>query len=137
MDIDSIIQSLGDVPSLHNRLGMKFHSTSEPDVCIATMPVNDHTRQPFGVLSGGASLALAETVAGVGSMAICPGKACVGVNVSGSHLKAAFTGDTITATARLLSRGGHLHVWRVDMTNKAGELVSTAQVTNYIMEARK
>ena len=101
---------------------------------MARMKVDERNRQPFGYLSGGASLALAENVAGVGSSALCEGCACVGIEVSGSHVKAVAEGDTVTATARLLHRGSALHVWNVDIRNTAGELISNVRVTNYIIK---
>lgn len=66
---------------------------------MARMKVDERNRQPFGFLSGGASLALAENLAGVASSALCPGSACVGIEVSGSHVKAVAEGDTVTARA--------------------------------------
>ena len=81
---------------------------------MATMKVNENNRQPFGFLSGGASLALAENLAGVGSTALCPGKICVGVSVSGDHVKAVAEGDTVTALGHLVSKGRKLHVWDVN-----------------------
>lgn len=100
------------------------------------MKVDERNRQPFGFLSGGASLALAENVAGVGSTALCPGKICVGVSVSGEHVKAVSEGDTVTAHAHLVSKGRKLHVWDVSITNSLGELISTVHVTNYIITPR-
>lgn len=126
-----MIDHLGDEPTLARTLGMTFLSTPEPDRCVATMTVDGRTRQPFGVLSGGATLALAETLAGVGSLALCPGEKYVGVNVSGSHVKAVQEGDTITAVARIVHRGRRFHVWNVEVTNTAGEVISTITVTNY------
>ncbi|MBQ7870328.1 MAG: PaaI family thioesterase [Prevotella sp.] len=131
MDLSYIIDHLGDEPTLARTLGMTFLSTPEPDRCVATMAVDGRTRQPFGVLSGGATLALAETLAGVGSLALCPGEKYVGVNVSGSHVKAVQEGDTITAVARIVHRGRRFHVWNVEVTNTAGEVISTITVTNY------
>ena len=84
-----------------------------------------------------ASLALAENVAGVGSSALCPGCACVGIEVSGSHVQAVVEGDTVTACAHLQHRGNTLHVWQVDISNSAGELISTVRVTNYIIKQKK
>ena len=112
---------------------MEFISTPEPDTCQAKMKVDEKNRQVFGFLSGGASLALAENLAGVGSMALCPDKICVGINVRGSHVKAVMEGDTVTATAHLLHRGKTLHQWHIDITNKAGELISSVEVTNFVM----
>jgi uncharacterized protein (TIGR00369 family) len=115
---------------------MEFLSTSEDDTCMARMKVDERNRQPFGFLSGGASLALAENVAGVGSSSLCPGCACVGIEVSGSHVKAVVEGDTVTARARLQHKGSTLHVWQVDITDTAGDLISTVRVTNYVVKSK-
>ena len=136
MDVERIKQIINDKPNLSTALGMEFVSTPEDDTCMARMKVDERNRQPFGFLSGGASLALAENVAGVGSSALCPGKACVGIEVSGSHVKAVAEGDTVTARGRLLHRGRTLHVWQVDICNTAGELISSVRVTNYIVGAQ-
>ena len=102
MDVEEINEIINAKPNLSTALGMEFLSTPEDDTCMARMQVDERNRQPFGFLSGGASLALAENVAGVGSSALCPGCACVGIEVSGSHVKAVAEGDTVTAYARLL-----------------------------------
>lgn len=137
MNIDSIKEIVENTPNLSTALGMKFVSTPEEDTCAATMKVDERNRQPFGILSGGASLALAEYIAGVGSSALCPGEVCVGMNVSGSHVKAVEEGDTVTAFARLLSKGRKIHVWDVRITNSAGDLISTVHVTNYVITPNK
>ncbi|MBO5538308.1 MAG: PaaI family thioesterase [Prevotella sp.] len=124
-------------PGLSQTLGMEFISTPEPDTCMARMRVDERNRQPFGFLSGGATLALAENLAGVGSMALCKGKICVGVNVNGSHVKAVLQGDTVTAYGKLLHKGRTLHQWQIDIRNEADELISTVQVTNYVISPRK
>lgn len=103
---------------------------------MARMRVDERNRQPFGFLSGGASLALAENLAGVGSTSLCPKCACVGIEVSGSHVKAVVEGDTVTAYARLQHKGCTLHVWQVDIKDTADELISTVRVTNYIIKSR-
>ncbi len=120
------------MPTLATALGMRFYSTEDPDTCGAEMDVDSRTRQPFGVISGGATLALAETLAGIGSLAACPGKRCAGISVTGNHVKAVQEGDTVTAVARIIHRGHKIHVWNVDITNSSGELVSSVSVTNYI-----
>ena len=135
MDVEKIKKMLRKHDGLSNTLGMEFISTPEPDTCKATMKVDERNKQAFGFLSGGASLALAENLAGVGSIALCPGKICVGINVNGSHVKAVLEGDTVTAVGRLQSKGNTLDVWHIDITNSAGELISTVQVTNYIMKS--
>ena len=133
MNVDRIREIIERSPNLSTALGMNFINTPEDDLCMATMKVDERNRQPFGFLSGGASLALAENLAGVGSSALCPGMICVGISVSGEHVKAVAEGDTVTATARLVSKGRKLHVWDVHIKDSAGELISTIHVTNYII----
>lgn len=137
MNVDDIRSIIEKSPNLSTALGMKFLSTPDEDMCMATMKVDERNRQPFGFLSGGASLALAENLAGVGSTALCPGKVCVGVSVSGDHVKAVAEGDTVTALAHLVSKGRKLHVWDVSITDSAGDLISTVHVTNYIITPRE
>jgi len=136
MNVDKINAIIHEKPNLSTALGMEFLSTSEDDTCMARMKVDERNRQPFGFLSGGASLALAENVAGVGSSSLCPGCACVGIEVSGSHVKAVVEGDTVTARARLQHKGSTLHVWQVDITDTAGDLISTVRVTNYVIKSK-
>ena len=137
MNVDRIKEIIEKSPNLSTALGMHFISTPDDDMCMATMKVDERNRQPFGFLSGGASLALAENLAGVGSSALCPGKICVGVSVSGDHVKAVEEGDTVTALAHLVSKGRKLHVWDVQINNSNGELNSTVHVTNYIITPKE
>lgn len=132
MNIDQINDILARKRGFEQNIGMEFISTPEPDTCMARMHVDERNRQPFGYLSGGAILALAETLAGVGSSALCPGCMCVGMNVNGNHVHSAAEGETVTAMGHLVHRGGQTHVWRVDVTNDAGRLISTVNVTNFI-----
>lgn len=137
MNIDKIKEVLLKRDGLSNTLGMEFISTPDPDTCQARMKVEERNRQIFGFLSGGASLALAENLAGVGSLALCPNNICVGINVSGSHVKAVLDGDTVTATAHILHKGKTLHQWHVDIRNGAGDLISSVEVTNFVMNKPK
>ncbi|MBR5687458.1 MAG: PaaI family thioesterase [Prevotella sp.] len=137
MDVERIKEIIDSQPNLSTALGMNFISTPEDDMCMATMKVDERNRQPFGFLSGGASLALAENLAGVGSSALCPGKICVGISVSGQHVKAVVEGETVTALAHLVQKGRTLHVWNVDITDSSGDIISTVHVTNYIIASKK
>ena len=137
MNVDKINEIINANPNLSTALGMEFISTPEDDTCMARMKVDERNRQPFGFLSGGASLALAENVAGVGSSALCPDCACVGIEVSGSHVKAVVEGDTVMAYARMLHQGTTLHVWNVDIKDTAGDLISNVRVTNYIIKQKR
>ena len=137
MNVEEINEIINAKPNLSTALGMEFISTPEDGTCMARMRVDERNRQPFGFLSGGASLALAENVAGVGSCSLCPKCACVGIEVSGSHVKAVAEGDTVTAYARLLHRGSTLHVWNVDIKDSSGDIISNVRVTNYIIKQHK
>lgn len=137
MNIDKIKEVLLKRDGLSNTLGMEFISTPDSNTCQARMKVDERNRQIFGFLSGGASLALAENLAGVGSLALCPNNICVGINVSGSHVKAVLDGDTVTATAHILHKGKTLHQWHVDIRNGAGDLISSVEVTNFVMNKPK
>ena len=136
MNIERINDIINVTPNLSTALGMEFISTPEDDTCMARMRVDERNRQPFGFLSGGASLALAENVAGVGSSSLCPGCACVGIEVSGSHVKAVIEGDTVTAYAKLVHKGTTLHVWNVEIRNTADEVISSVRVTNYVVKTK-
>lgn len=122
---------------LAKTLNMEFFSTDEPDTCMARMKVDDSNRQPFGLLSGGATLALCESLAGVASMALCPGRICVGISVSGNHMRAVPVGETVTALARLQHKGRTLHEWQIEVSDSRGNLVSSVHVTNYVNAPHK
>jgi uncharacterized protein (TIGR00369 family) len=134
MNVENTKERLGDGMRLDTTLGMEFISTPEDDICVGRMPVDERHIQPMGFLSGGATLALAETMAGVASMTLCPDAMCVGISVSANHLHAARKGDMVTAKAQLIHRGGQTHVWRIDITNTTGKLISTVTVTNFIKQ---
>lgn len=104
----------------------------------ATMPVDHRTRQPMGILHGGASLALAETLAGLGSVAIAnEGEIQVGMQVSGYHVASTVVGDTVRGEATILHKGRSTHVWNVDIySTQSGKLISTCRVINSILKQR-
>lgn len=132
MNIECIEKNIGGKPCIVHALGMQLVSTGDDDTCEARMLVGENVRQPFGFAAGGALLAMAESLAGAGSMVLRPGCSCVGINVSGNHLKPIAEGDTVRAVARIVSKGHKLHVWNVDMYRGDGQLASTARITNYI-----
>lgn len=122
--------------SMGAHLGIKFQTVQEGYV-KATMPVDARTCQPFGVLNGGASLALAEIVAGHGSVPLCsPDQMPCGIQVSANHVRMVRTGSYVEATGRLIHRGRTSHIWNVDITDPEGRLVSTARIVNQIVKKR-
>lgn len=101
------------------------------------MPVDERTCQPFGILNGGASLALAEIVAGHGSIPLCSANEMpCGIQVSANHLHMVPKGEFVIATGRLIHRGRTSHLWNVDITNQEGKLISTARIVNQIVKKR-
>jgi Cof subfamily protein (haloacid dehalogenase superfamily) len=122
--------------ALMGNLGIQYTYASE-DRVEATMPVDERTRQPFGILHGGATLALAETVAGLGSLVLCkPDEMMVGMQVSGNHLSSAHEGDTVRAVGTVIHRGRSSHVWNVDVFTSTDKLVSSIRVVNSILKKR-
>ena len=122
--------------ALMGNLGIQFTYASE-DRIEATMPVDERTRQPFGILHGGATLALAETVAGLGSMILCkPEELIFGMQVSGNHVSSAHEGDTVRAVATIMHKGRSSHIWNVDVYTSTDKLVSSIRVVNSILKKR-
>lgn len=122
--------------ALMGNLGIQYTYASENRV-EATMPVDERTRQPFGILHGGATLALAETVAGMGSMLICkPDEIIVGMQVSGNHISSAHEGDTVRAVGTIIHKGRSSHVWNVDVFTSTDKLVSSVRVVNSVLKRK-
>lgn len=120
--------------SLIGNLGIQIEKIAAGEV-KATMPVCPQTTRPDGLLHGGAILALAETLAGLGSMLVIDMNEfdIRGIHVTGSHT-GSVRGGTVQATAKIIHQGNQTHVWNVDVTNGDGRLVSTIRVTNMIVK---
>lgn len=106
-----------------------------PDKVVATMPVDDRTRQPFGILHGGASAALAETVASHGALHNIDREtqAVVGIELNANHVRAKTEG-TVTATATPLHRGRRTQVWDVRIEDEEGRLICASRCTLAIIQ---
>lgn len=126
----------GNRGTLMELLGIRFTLLS-PGRCEAVMPVEQRVCQPFGILHGGATLALAETVAGQGSLLLCgEGEVPAGIQVSGNHLSPARVGETVRAVGSVLQQGRTLHVWHIDLIADDGRTISTVRVVNSILKRR-
>lgn len=112
--------------------------TLTKDKVIATMPVDERTRQPFGLLHGGASAALAETVASIGAyMNVDQAtQAAVGVELNANHVRGKTEG-TVTATATPVHRGRTIHVWDIRIEDEESRLVCVSRCTLAIVNQRK
>ncbi len=99
------------------------------DFIRGTMPVDRRTLQPFGLLHGGASIALAETLGSLaGNMCIDPGVVVVGLDINGNHIRAATSG-TVTGTARPLHIGRTTQVWEIRIEDERQRLVCISRLT--------
>jgi 1,4-dihydroxy-2-naphthoyl-CoA hydrolase len=121
--------------TLPGYLGMRITEIG-PDFVRATMPVNEHTHQPYGVLHGGASVALAETVGSIASM-LCvePQYLALGQDINANHLRSVTSG-VVTATARPLHLGRTSHVWHIEIRDERERLVCVSRLTMAVVERR-
>jgi len=115
--------------TLIGHLGIEFTEIGD-DYVRATMPVDRRTHQPDGLLHGGASVALAETLGSVGAALCVDAKEfqCVGQEINANHVRAARTG-LVTGTARAVHLGGRTQVWSIEIVNEAGKLVCISRLT--------
>jgi 1,4-dihydroxy-2-naphthoyl-CoA hydrolase len=104
---------------------------------VGTMPVDNRTKQPFGILHGGASVALAETLASYGGfLTIDPEKYyVVGVEINANHLKMAKEGN-VTGKCTPIKRGRSTQVWQTEITNDDGELVCISRITLMVLDKK-
>ena len=121
--------------SLDERLGIEWTGFGD-DWIQATMPVDAGTRQPFGLLHGGASVALAESVGSIGAN-LCVDRAkwrCLGQSITANHVMSVRDG-IVTGTGRPIHRGGRSQVWQIDVRDPAGALVSLVMLTIAVIRA--
>ena len=115
-----------------SHLGIEFTEIGA-DYLRARVPVDARTKQPYGLLHGGVSVVLAETLGSVGAACACPaGHRAVGLDINANHLRAATQG-WVTGTARPVHIGKTTHVWQIDMVNEAGELTCVSRITMAIL----
>ena len=119
----------GSAGTLVEHLGIRFTEIGD-DFVRGTMPVDARTRQPYGLLHGGASVALAESLGSTGATMSIDMKEylCVGQEINANHVRAARAG-VVTGTARPKHLGGRTHVWVIDIVNDSGELLCTSRLT--------
>lgn len=123
--------------TLMSTLEIEFIDAGE-DFLTATMPVNPRVHQPMGLLHGGASVALAESVGSAASMLyVNPEKQEVrGIEISANHLRSKKEG-MVTGTARILHKGRSIHLWEIRIEDEEGRLVSLCKLSNMILSRRQ
>ena len=121
--------------SLPGHLGIRITEIGT-DYVRATMPVDERTQQPFGVLHGGASVALAETVGSMAAM-LCvePPFTVLGQEINANHLRPISSG-MVTATARPYHIGARSHVWQIEIRDERERLVCVSRLTMAVIERR-
>ncbi len=117
-------------------LEMEFIDAGE-DFLTAKMPVNPRVHQPMGLLHGGASVALAESVGSAASMLfVNPEKQEVrGIEISANHLRSKREG-MIFATARIVHKGRSIHLWEIKIVDEEDKLISLCKLSNMILPRR-
>ncbi len=109
-----------------------------PDFLQATMPVNSRVHNPMGILHGGASVALAETLGSVASWMLLndDSKHPVGLEINANHIRS-ITDGFLNGTAVPIHIGKTTHLWEIQMTNDNGDLVCISRFTVYIRDSKK
>jgi uncharacterized protein (TIGR00369 family) len=116
-------------------LGMELTEIG-PDYLVATLPVDERTRQHMGIIHGGASVVLAETLGSLGSMLCCPdGFYIVGLDINANHIRAGRP-PYVIGTARPLHIGSSTMVWDIRITDTEGKLVCISRLTCAVLEDR-
>lgn len=104
------------------------------DFLQGTMPVDERTHQPAGILHGGASVALAESLGSVASYLVIDREKfiCVGLEINANHIRSVKSG-TVTGTAKPVHLGGKTHIWNIEIVNEEGKLVCISRLTMAIL----
>ena len=134
---DISVQVLTDihVGTAVQHLGMEFLEVGD-DFITARVPVDARTKQPYGLLHGGVSVVLAETLGSCGAAYSCPeGHRAVGLDINANHLKGATSG-WVTGITRPVHIGRTTQVWQIDLRNDAGELTCVSRITMAVLAPR-
>ncbi len=138
-DKEKILQYCNHISknTLMQTLNIEYIDAGE-DFLVATMPVNPSVHQPMGLLHGGASVALAESVGSAASMLYVNSELSEvrGIEISANHLKAKRDG-IVTATAKIVHKGRSIHLWEIRITDENNNLISLCKLTNMVLPKRK
>lgn len=139
LDKDKMLQYCNEFSknTLMQTLNIEFIDAGE-GYLVAKMPVNPSVHQPMGLLHGGASVALAESVGSAASHFFINAseQEVRGIEISANHLKSVREGF-VFGTARIIHKGRTLHLWEIKVTDEAGNLVSLCKLTNMVLEKKK
>ncbi len=132
-DILRVMNQTGHGNMVHH-LGIEFIHVTENSI-TASMPVDERTKQPIGLLHGGAAVALAETLSSMGSamMVDLKTKAIVGIEINANHLRSVSKGK-VTAIGTILHKGRTTHIWDVKVVDESGNTVAICRSTNLVID---
>jgi uncharacterized protein (TIGR00369 family) len=115
-----------------SHLGMEFIEVGD-DYLVGRVPVNRQTCQPYGLLHGGISVTLAETLGSCGAAFCCPpGHQAVGLDINANHLRGVTSG-WVTGTARPVHMGRTTQVWQIDLRDDAGKMTCVSRITMAVL----
>ncbi len=122
--------------TIGEHLDIIFTELGENYIC-GTMPVDHRTKQPMGLLHGGASAVLAETLGSIGSYLCVDSntQSCVGLSITCNHIRAAKSG-IVTGKAVLLHGGGKTHIWDIDITDEQQKLICSSRLTVMVLDKK-
>jgi 1,4-dihydroxy-2-naphthoyl-CoA hydrolase len=122
--------------TLAEQLGIEFTVIGD-DFMTARMPVDQRTVQPFGLLHGGASVALAETMGSIAAMHCIntDEKLCVGLEINANHVRGARAGY-VFGTVRPIHVGGSTHIWQTQIVDEQERLVCISRLTIAVLDRK-
>jgi len=125
------------VPTIHSTLGIKITKIG-PDFIEGTMPVDSRTHQPFGVLHGGASVVLAESLGSMAANMLVDPEAfyCVGQNIYSNHLRPVSSG-LVTGKATAIHIGKKTQLWEIEIRDESSNIVNTSRLSMAVLPKRK
>lgn len=133
VSIDILAAAHVDTAVAH--LGMEFLEVGD-DFIRGRVPVDTRTRQPYGLLHGGVSVVLAETLGSCGAAYSVPaGWRCVGLDINANHLRGATSG-WVSGIARPVHVGRSTQVWQIELRNDAGEMTCVSRITMAVLAPR-
>lgn len=133
ISVEILTQGTANTADTH--LGIEFVEVGD-DYIVGRVPVDARTRQPYGLLHGGVSVVLAETLGSCGAAFSTPvGYRAVGLDINANHLKGVTSG-WVTGTARPVHRGRSTHVWQIELRDEAGDMTCISRITMAILAPR-
>lgn len=129
------LRALARRAGVHQVLGIEAVSVSASRVELR-VEVTERVHQPYGLLHGGVSALLAESAASIGAAAAAPDNDVVGIELNASHVRAMRSG-VLTAVATPIKVGRRIQVWRIELTDEAGETICSARCTLAVLERRR